>query len=170
MFNTYSESARRVIFFARIEAGRLRYDSIDVQHLLLGVIREDRAGDDGQTRQEYISNESDELRSADPICLPRRQTDNPFLERDAAGRLRSTFSVFGSRSEGLPTDADMPLTEGARKVLYDASEYANGSTVSLLHLLWAMLVDPESSVSKGLVENGITRERIENEIRRREGR
>jgi len=41
MFDAFAEAARRVIFFARLEAGRLGFDEIDTPHLLLGFINVD---------------------------------------------------------------------------------------------------------------------------------
>lgn len=43
MFERYTEKARRVIFFARYEASNYGSKEIDTEHLLLGLIREDKA-------------------------------------------------------------------------------------------------------------------------------
>jgi ATP-dependent Clp protease ATP-binding subunit ClpC len=43
MFERYTEKARRVIFFARYEASQYGSSSIESEHLLLGLMREDRA-------------------------------------------------------------------------------------------------------------------------------
>ena len=40
MFERYTERARRVIFFARYEASQLGSRTIETEHLLLGLIRE----------------------------------------------------------------------------------------------------------------------------------
>src|SRR5467141_583000 len=40
VFERYTERARRVIFFARYEASQLGSNSIETEHLLLGLIRE----------------------------------------------------------------------------------------------------------------------------------
>ena len=40
MFERYSESARRVLFFARYEASELGALAIETEHLLLGLARE----------------------------------------------------------------------------------------------------------------------------------
>ncbi len=40
MFERYTEKARRVIFFARLEASQYGSHEIDIEHLLLGVVRE----------------------------------------------------------------------------------------------------------------------------------
>lgn len=42
MFERYTEEARRVIFFARYEASQFGSPYIEAEHLLLGVIRQDR--------------------------------------------------------------------------------------------------------------------------------
>jgi len=42
MFERYTEAARRVIFFARYEASQYGSAVIDTEHLLLGLVREDR--------------------------------------------------------------------------------------------------------------------------------
>ncbi|MGA7170362.1 MAG: Clp protease N-terminal domain-containing protein, partial [Candidatus Sulfotelmatobacter sp.] len=43
MFERYTEKARRVIFFARYEASQYGSPEIDTEHLLLGLIRENKA-------------------------------------------------------------------------------------------------------------------------------
>jgi hypothetical protein len=43
MFERYTEKARRVIFFARYEASQYGSSVIDTEHILLGLLREDRA-------------------------------------------------------------------------------------------------------------------------------
>lgn len=42
MFERYTEKARRVIFFARYEASQLGALAIEDDHILLGVLREDK--------------------------------------------------------------------------------------------------------------------------------
>ena len=43
MFERYTEKARRVIFFARYEASQFGSPFIEAEHILLGVLREDKA-------------------------------------------------------------------------------------------------------------------------------
>src|SRR6266576_2922234 len=43
MFERYTEKARRVIFFARYEASQFGAPAIEPEHLLLGLMREDRS-------------------------------------------------------------------------------------------------------------------------------
>ncbi|MFX4485953.1 Clp protease N-terminal domain-containing protein, partial [Acinetobacter baumannii] len=42
MFERYTEKARRVIFFARYEAAQFGAPAIEPEHLLLGLLREDK--------------------------------------------------------------------------------------------------------------------------------
>ena len=42
MFERYTEKARRAIFFARYEASQFGSPSIETEHLLLGLLREDK--------------------------------------------------------------------------------------------------------------------------------
>src|ERR1700732_4865770 len=43
MFERYTEKARRVVFLSRYEASQFGSPKIDTEHLLLGLIREDKA-------------------------------------------------------------------------------------------------------------------------------
>ena len=45
MFERYTEKARRVIFFARYEASQFGAIQIEAEHILLGLIREDKKFD-----------------------------------------------------------------------------------------------------------------------------
>ena len=42
MFERYTEKARRVIFFARYEASQFGASQIEAEHILLGLMREDK--------------------------------------------------------------------------------------------------------------------------------
>ena len=42
MFEQYTERARRVIFFARYEASQFGSPYIEAEHILLGILREDK--------------------------------------------------------------------------------------------------------------------------------
>ncbi len=43
MFERYTEGARRTVFFALYEAAQIGSASIETEHILLGLLREDRA-------------------------------------------------------------------------------------------------------------------------------
>jgi ATP-dependent Clp protease ATP-binding subunit ClpC len=42
MFEKYNEKARRILFFARYEASQMGSSTIEIEHLLLGLLRENQ--------------------------------------------------------------------------------------------------------------------------------
>ncbi|HEV3141227.1 MAG TPA: Clp protease N-terminal domain-containing protein, partial [Vicinamibacterales bacterium] len=55
MFERYTEQARRVLFFARYEASQSGTVSIEVEHLLLGLIREGKGSSSRIFARAHIS-------------------------------------------------------------------------------------------------------------------
>src|SRR5258708_7318965 len=55
MFERYTEKARRVIFFARYEASQFGSPYIESEHLLLGIVREEKALTNRFLRSEVAS-------------------------------------------------------------------------------------------------------------------
>src|ERR1700758_1139956 len=95
MFERYTEKARRVIFFARYEAGQYGSPLIETEHLLLGLLREDRVL------------ASRLLGSREPIEEIRSQ-----IEGYLAGHAKTL------------TSADTPLSQQSKRVLAHAVEEA----------------------------------------------
>jgi ATP-dependent Clp protease ATP-binding subunit ClpC len=94
MFEHYTEKARRTIFFGRYEASEFGSAYIETEHLLLGLLREDKA----------LANRF--LRSRADVDSIRKQ-----IER---------HTVPG---EKVPTSVDLPLSLGCKRVLtYGAEE------------------------------------------------
>src|SRR5437667_25280 len=97
MFERYTEKARRVIFFARYEASQFGSPYIETEHLLLGLLREDKALTHRQRESSLLSEFSRDLTQAamdtqlDPLVgrevelervvqiLCRRTKNNPVL-------------------------------------------------------------------------------------------
>ncbi|PYX29704.1 MAG: hypothetical protein DMG77_11640 [Acidobacteria bacterium] len=90
MFERYTEQARRVIFCARYEASQFGAPEIDTEHLLLGLVREER----------LVGN----------LWLPRAQ---PEIIR---GRVESWLP----RHKSISTSVDLPLTAASQHVLHCA--------------------------------------------------
>ncbi|MEW6212077.1 MAG: Clp protease N-terminal domain-containing protein, partial [Acidobacteriota bacterium] len=90
MFDRYTEKARRVIFFARYEASQLGAQSIEVEHILLGLLREDK-----QLSQRFFRSPHSTVESI------RRE-----IEKGA---------VFHERQ--LNQTVDLPLSPPAKRVL-----------------------------------------------------
>src|SRR5881628_3021645 len=94
MFERYTEKARRVIFFARYEASQFGSPYIETEHVLLGVLREDKT-------------------------LTHR-----FLRDDSSVELiRKQIEGATTIWEKVPTSVDLPLSNESKRVLaYSAEE------------------------------------------------
>ena len=96
MFERYTEKARRVIFFARYEASQFGSPCIETEHLLLGLLREDKA------------------------------LTNRFLRSDAAVEsIRKQVDQLTTRREMISTSVDLPLSHESKHVLAFAAEESN---------------------------------------------
>src|SRR4029077_20844812 len=95
MFERYTEKARRVVFFARYEASQYGAKEIATEHLLLGLMREDR------------------------------MLMNQFLGPKAGRvDLRADMAREITRGERVSTSVEMPLSAEGKKVLTRAGEEA----------------------------------------------
>jgi len=128
MFERYTEGARRTIFFARYEASNFGSPTIDTEHLLLGLLREDKA-------------------------LIRRTLLNvnpeTALERVVLGLKPGTQKVS--------TSVDLPLSEDAKRALkYSAQEAdrLNHRHIGTAHLLLGLATDKQFSSAVFLSQLG----------------
>jgi len=118
MFEPYTEKARRVIFYARYEASQYGSSYIETEHLLLGLLREDKA----LTMRM--------LRSESSIESIRKKIDK-----------QSTF-----RGK-IPTSVDLPLSNEGKRVLTFAAEEAErigDRHIGTEHLLLGLLRETKS--------------------------
>ena len=95
MFERYTERARRVIFFARYEASQFGSTTIETEHLLLGLIREDK-----NLTNRFLRNHS----SIESI---RKEIEG-----------RTTIR------EKVSTSIDLPLSNECKRILAYAAEEA----------------------------------------------
>src|SRR5215471_12707986 len=88
MFELYTEKARRAIFFARYEANQFASPYIETEHLLLGLLREDKA------------------------------LVNRFLRSQAAVEsIRKQIEGHTTIREKVSTSIDLPLSHECKRVL-----------------------------------------------------
>ena len=127
MFERYTEKARRVIFFARYEASQFGSPYIETEHLLLGLLREDKA------------------------------LTNRFLRSHASVEsIRKQIEAHTTIREKVSTSVDLPLSNECKRVLAYAAEEAErlghkhiGTEHLLLGLLredkelWRLLAGPD---------------------------
>src|SRR5271156_5370540 len=95
MFDRFTEHARRAIFFARYEAGTLGSQFIDTEHLLLGLIREDKVL---------------------PSKLPGGASER-IRKRIAAS--------LADPVRRISTSADLPLSSDSKRALSNGAEQAD---------------------------------------------
>src|SRR5689334_14373948 len=95
MFERYTEKARRVIFFARYEASQFGSPYIETEHMLLGVLREDK----GFTRR-FVHGET------------------------GVEAVRAQIEAATFKGEKVSTSVDLPLSNECKRVLAYAAEEA----------------------------------------------
>ncbi|MGC2400780.1 MAG: Clp protease N-terminal domain-containing protein [Acidobacteriaceae bacterium] len=138
LFDRYTEKARRVIFFARYEASQFGSPTIDTEHLLLGLLREDKA----------LSNRF--FRSTAPVASIRKQIENHTTIR-----------------ESISTSVDLPLSEQSKHVLKAAAEEAERlghKHIGTEHLLLGLLHEEKSFAANILHERGLRLEDIRRQL------
>lgn len=119
MFERYTESARRALFFARYQASQLGSLCIDTEHMLLGVIRESKG-----------------MAAA---ILMRADCSLETLRKETEGR-----SVF---REKVATSVEIPFSTETKRVLAHAAQEADRfrhSYIGSEHLLLGLIREEES--------------------------
>src|SRR5262245_11843990 len=141
MFEKYTEKARRVIFFARYEAGEYGSPAIEPEHLLLGLIREDQQIVKSFIHASHIS--TDQIRNR--------------IEK-ALG-LREKISAV-----------DLPLSSNAKRVLQYAADESNllhHSHIGTEHLLIGLLRQEDTIAFEILKKMGFSETSMREELRNR---
>src|ERR1039457_7249405 len=140
MFERYTEKARRVIFFARYEASQFGSPCIETEHLLLGLLREDKA----------LANRF--LRSSASVESIRKQIEGHTTLR-----------------EKVSTSVDLPLSHECKRVLAYAAEEAerlNHKHIGTEHLLLGLLREEKCFAAEILHERGLRLTQVRDEIQR----
>ncbi len=143
MFERYTEMARRVIFFARYEASQYGSPYIETEHLLLGLLREDRAL---------------------ARWFPGESSVEPGIRTEIEGQI--------TQRERISTSVEVPLTEECRKVLKLATEEADRlghRHVGTEHVLVALFGVEGSLAAKLLRKRGLKPEAIREQLAKTPG-
>jgi len=139
MFERYTEKARRVIFFARYEASQFGAQAIEAEHVLLGLLREDK-----QLTQRLFQS-------------PTRTVDSIRKEIESRTTLRQYVS----------TSVDLPLSSSAKRVLTlaaDESDRLGHRHIGTEHLLLGILGEERSFAAQILYERGLRLARVREDI------
>ncbi len=161
MFERYTQGARRAVFFARYEASRFGSSKIAPEHLLLGLL-------------PATGRPLDALGPIPGDLLARMvQAGDAFLSRFVAGSqaeaIRKRIEDHMSRHETIPTSVDLPLDEGAKRILKNAAREADElehQNVGCEHLLLSLLGQKKSFPAKILNEHGLEYSRVREEVAR----
>jgi hypothetical protein len=138
MFERYTEKARRVIFFGRYEASTFGSPYIETEHLLLGLLREDKA-------------------------LAHR-----FLASHAAvDSIRKEIETHTVPREKVSTAVHLPLSHDCKRVLVYGAEEAerlNHKHIGTEHLLLGLLREEKCFAAQLLGEQGLSLDSARNKL------
>ena len=140
MFERYTERARRVIFFARFEASKFGSMNIETEHLLLGLLREDR------------------------------NLTNRFLPNlSSAKSLRNEIEGRITIREKVSTTIDLPVSDECKRILAYAAEEAerlSNRHIGTEHLLLGLLREENCVAAQVLSELGLRLNAVRQDLAR----
>jgi ATP-dependent Clp protease ATP-binding subunit ClpC len=129
MFDKYTEKARRVVFFARLEASQFGSSHIETEHILLGILREEK---------ELI---------------------NRFLRSNVSVEsIRDRIEALSGKRKPHPPNQDLPLANESKRVLTYAAEEAKelaSNTIGSEHIFLGLLRAKSGMAASLLNEHGI---------------
>lgn len=130
MFERYTEKARRIIFFARYEASQFGSRTIEAEHLLLGLTREDR-----------------------PLAIALLKTEA------AIDSIRQQIEAHVTKRAQISTSVDLPLSPECKRMLAYGAEEAerlNHRHITPAHLLIGILRESSSLAASMLRDRQVT--------------
>lgn len=98
------------------------------------------------------------------LLLGVMKYEQAILSAQIAERVRTRAGELATRIAKVPIQAEMAFTTEAKAALAQADTIAKKlrhPCTDVLHLLWALTVDPATSAGRILVEVGITLDQIE---------
>ncbi|MDQ2746589.1 MAG: ATP-dependent Clp protease ATP-binding subunit [Acidobacteriota bacterium] len=145
MFERYTEKARRVIFFARYEALQYGSQVISPEHILLGLMREDKT-----IAARYFP-----FRNNLTVELIRRDVEERIVLR-----------------ERIPQSAELHLAPETKQILQFAgseSQQMQSKTIGPEHLLLGLVKQQHSIAAEILFQYGVRPKDVRDEITRQNG-
>src|SRR6266566_2826299 len=140
MWQRFTERARRLVFFAQEEAGRLGENYVSTEHLLLGMLRE---------------NDSVAASILDRLGV-------------SLGRIRSEVERQVTRGDGR-LGQDMQLTPRAKRVIdmaYDEARTLSNNYIGTEHLLLGLIREGEGLAGRILNKLGLAIDSARKEVMR----
>src|SRR5262249_38502600 len=141
MFERYTEKARRVIFFSRYEASQFGASEIEPEHILLGLIREDK-----KLTARFFHRAHDDVESV------RKEIEARTVIRDR-----------------VSPEIDLPLSAKAKNVLAfaaDESDKLGNRHIGPEHLVLGLLREKKSIAAEVLYGRGLRLSDIRQDLSR----
>jgi ATP-dependent Clp protease ATP-binding subunit ClpC len=138
MFDNYTEKARRSLFFSRYEASLFGSPIIESQHLLLGMLREDKG------LENYILHFAVSAQS-----------------------IRDQVDAHTTIREIVSTSVDLPMSQECKRILNFAAEESTRlehQHIGTEHLLLGILREHDCYAARVLRERGISADRVRSDI------
>jgi len=145
MFERYTERARRVIFFARYEALQYGSQVISPEHILMGLMREDKT----------ISARYFPFRNTLTVDLIRREVEERIVMR-----------------ERIPQSAELHLATETKRILAFAAEESQrlqNRHIGPEHLFLGLVREERSVAAEILYQYGLRLQDVRDEIGRQNG-
>jgi Clp amino terminal domain, pathogenicity island component len=142
---TPSEAALQAIRFARQEAGSMRHRWVGPEHLLLGLLRDDRGPASEALEGLGVS-----------FAAARREVRRLYGEQDS-----------GENAEEGPESAEWPISSRARATLALSLRLAadrGDAQLGAEHILLALLRDRAGGATQALATLGVTTKQVEREL------
>ena len=145
MFERYTERSRRVIFFARYEALQYGSQVIDPEHILLGLMREDKT----------LSARFFPFRHAITVDTIRRDVEERIVLRDR-----------------IPQSTELHLSAATKQILFyanDESRQLKNRHIGPEHLLLGIVREEKSIAAEILFGYGLRLSDVRDEMSRQSG-
>jgi ATP-dependent Clp protease ATP-binding subunit ClpC len=139
MFERYTESARRVLFFARYEASALGGSTIETDHILLGLTREAKG----------------------IVC------EVFALSHVSLKNIRHEIEARTRSGEKLPDSVEIAFSDASKRALSFAAEEADRlhhPYIGTEHLLLGLLRESASLTATTLAAQGLSVEKVREDI------
>ena len=141
MFERYTEKARRVIFFGRYEASQFGTPAIEPEHLLLGLLREEKS---------LI----DTLLGNKPLVSPE------FIRKQIESHI--------PKGKRISTSVELPLAPASMRVhlnAHEESDRLNHKHIGTEHIALGLLREEQSFSAGLLAKAGLSLESVRERLR-----
>jgi ATP-dependent Clp protease ATP-binding subunit ClpC len=155
VFERYSEDARRSVFFAHYEASTRNAKTIEAEHLLLGILRENPRWLDSNLSLGATGRIQNSLGTQ---TFPM-ESEQLFHKRTWVPDWLWSLVAEG----GASPRRDLPLSNECKRILAYTAEEAErlGSrAITFIHLLLGILRESNSKAAQALSAQGITLDRV----------